>query len=193
MERGRLLLIKAKVKDLSFVFVNIYAPNVGKDRIRLFEMLNNTLGSLSQEDFLIVGGDFNCTLDFVIDRNGEEPHPSSAKVLKEIIAQLGLVDVWREKNKNVRQYSWVKVAVGRISAARLDQFYLHNQCNRVIGAYITPCIISDYQLITVNVIVSETKPQFYYWHFDVNLTQDVNFYEDFKLFWNCWVEGKKRL
>lgn len=191
LENGRLLLIKAKIKERSFVFVNIYAPNIGKDRIKLFEMLKNTLVTLSQEDFLIIGGDFNCTLDFVIDRNGEEPHPASAKVLKAMITQLGLVDVWREKNKNVRQYSWIKAAVGRISAARLDRFYLHNnQCNRVIGAYITPCIISDHQLITVNIILSETKPQFFYWRFDIKLIQDVNFYENFKLFWNCWVEAK---
>ncbi len=27
-----------------------------------------------------------------------------------------------------------------------------------MGVYITPCIVSDHQLITVNVIVSETKP-----------------------------------
>ncbi len=106
LEKGRLLLIKAKIKDVVFVFININAPNVGRDRIRLFEVLKNTLGSLSQEDFVIVGGDFNCTLDFVVDRNGEEPHPLSAKVLKAIITQLGLVDVWREKKK-VRQYSWI--------------------------------------------------------------------------------------
>ncbi len=97
LEKGRLLLIKAKIKDVVFVLINIYAPNVGRDRIRLFEVLKNTLGSLSQEDFVIVGGDFNCTLDFVVDRNGEEPQPLSAKVLKAIITQLGLVDVWREK------------------------------------------------------------------------------------------------
>lgn len=194
LERGRLLLVKAKIKDMCFVFVNIYAPNVGRDRIKLFEKLNDTLCSLSRDVFLIVGGDFNCTLDFVIDRNGEEPHLSSAKVLEKIITQLGLVDVWRDKNKNVRQYSWIKLTVDRISAARLDRFYIYNnQCNRVIGAHISPCIISDHQLITVNVVVSETKPQLYYWRFDVNLTQDVTFYENFKLFWNCWVEEKKRV
>jgi len=191
LEKGRLLLIKAKIKDMCFVFVNIYAPNIGKDRIKLFEMLKDTLVSLSQEDVLILGGDFNCTPDFVIDRIGEEPHPPSVKVLKAITSQFGLVDVWREKNKNVRQYSWLKVAVDRVSAARLDRFYLHNSlCNRVIGAYITPCIISDHQLISMNVVLSETKPQFFYWRFDIKLLQDVNFYENFKMFWNCWVEEK---
>ncbi len=44
LEKGRLLLIKAKIKDVVFVLINIYAPNVGRDRIRLFEVLKNTLG-----------------------------------------------------------------------------------------------------------------------------------------------------
>lgn len=70
LEKGRLLLIKAKIKDISFVFVNIYALNIGKDRIKLFEMLKNTLVSLSQEDFLIIGGNFNCTLDFFMLSGG---------------------------------------------------------------------------------------------------------------------------
>ncbi len=51
------------------------------------------------------------------------------------------------------------MSLGRISAERLDQFYIqNNKCNRVMGAYITPCIISDHQLITVNIILSKTKP-----------------------------------
>ncbi len=49
----------------------------------------------------------------------------------------------------------------------------------------------DPQLITVNVILSETKPQFFYWHFNVHDERFYeHFYEDVKLFWNCWVEQK---
>ncbi len=84
------------------------------------------------------------------------------------------------------------MSLGRISAEPLDQFYIqNNKCNRVMGAYITPCIISDHQLITVNIILSKTKPQFFYWRFNVRLIHDVHFYEHFKLFWKCWVEQKK--
>ncbi len=61
-------------------------------------MLKNILGSLSQEDFVVVGGDFNCTLDFVVDRNGEEPQSVICESF-ESNNHSGL-DVWREKNKN---------------------------------------------------------------------------------------------
>ncbi len=39
-----------------------------------------------------------------------------------------------EKKKKVRQYRWIKVTLGRISAECLDQFYIqNNKCNRVMG------------------------------------------------------------
>ncbi len=47
LERGWLLLIKAKIKVMVFVFFNMHAPNVFRDRIRHFEVLKNTLGSIS--------------------------------------------------------------------------------------------------------------------------------------------------
>ncbi len=131
-------------------------------------MLKNTLGSLSQEDFVIVGGDFNCTLDFVVDWNGDRTTSF-------------ICESFKSNNHSVRVSRCVeRKALGRISAARLDRFYLqNNNCNRVMGAYITPCIISDHQLITVNVILSKTKPQFFYWRFNVRLIHDVHFYENF--------------
>lgn len=51
----------------------------------------------------------------------------SAAYLKEIIAQYGLVDIWREKNKEIKQYTWIKMTDNRVSAARLD-FMLRTQC-----------------------------------------------------------------
>lgn len=34
---------------------------------------------------MVLGGDWNCTLDFTLDRNSEEPYPQSAKLLSSII------------------------------------------------------------------------------------------------------------
>ncbi len=48
--------------------------------------------------FIVAGGDWNCTLDFTLDRNGEEPNAQSATSLAEVIQKLNLSDVWREHN-----------------------------------------------------------------------------------------------
>ena len=44
------------------------------------------------QDQLIIGGDFNFTFDFTLDRTSEEPHPQSAQSLNNIITHLDLLD-----------------------------------------------------------------------------------------------------
>ncbi|CDR18326.1 unnamed protein product [Oncorhynchus mykiss] len=90
----------------------------------LFECLRQELSQVAPEETLVVGGDWNCTMDFTKDRNREEPHSVSVGVLKGIINQFDLVDVWRTKHPNTRQYTRVKVFGARVSAAQLDSFYI---------------------------------------------------------------------
>ncbi len=90
--------------------MNIYAPNIGAERIRLFTKLEDFLRQQPEGDLIILGGDFNCTLDFTQDRNSEEPHAQSALCLANVIKNLNLSDVWREHNLLSRQYTWVKIS-----------------------------------------------------------------------------------
>ena len=61
----------------SLVFINIYAPNNGTERKGFLETVNSSLNGCSSEDFLFLGGDFNCTEAALLDRNHAEPHPAS--------------------------------------------------------------------------------------------------------------------
>jgi len=54
------------------------------------------MNHIPHENFIIVAGDFNCTLDHTVDRNHDEPHLNSAEALKEVIIFYSLVDVWRD-------------------------------------------------------------------------------------------------
>ncbi len=132
LEPGRLLIVRAEIHNMNFIFVNIYAPNLGIE-IRLFSKLEQFLRQQHDGDFVVLGGDWNCTLDFIIDRNGEEPHQMSAICLARLVNNFHLSDVWREKNPLVKQYSWVSFSYDTLSAARLDRFYLsHNMRNRTL-------------------------------------------------------------
>ncbi len=125
---------EVKIDNQLFVFINIYTPNKGSDRILMFRKLGEFLKSYTLDGVLIVGGDWNCTLNFLLDRNNEEPHPLSVSFLKSIIIQNDLVDVWRDKNKEMKQYTWTKVSQGMISVARLDRFYVKRaENNRIMG------------------------------------------------------------
>ncbi len=38
-----------------------------------------------QENVVFMQGDFNCTINSVLDRNHNEPHPLSAEILKKLV------------------------------------------------------------------------------------------------------------
>lgn len=191
IEPGRLLAVKAKVNTHNVIFLNIYANNKGAERSVLFKKIAEFLNTLKQKDIVIMGGDFNCTLDFNMDRNNEETHNQSSAVLENIIKKFELNDIWRTENPSLKQYTWVKVSEETIHAARLDRFYISNNSrNRVCNANIIPNIISDHKMITIDCVLSKQHKVGSYWHFNKKLLQDVVFCANFRLFWQTWQMEK---
>lgn len=151
--KGRGLMVKADIEGSIYCFINVYAPNIGTERIDFF---NNIKKSLEQSDcdYFILGGDWNCTVDFNIDRLSEEPNLQSSKSLKELLLLFGLIDAWRINFPNLKQYTWVKVVDGRMSAARLDRFYLSQDLiSKLTDSSIRAVGFSDHHLIIVTLLL----------------------------------------
>lgn len=147
--RSRLLIVKA-----GFCFVNVYAPNPGPERVCFFTLLEKELVNYHQ-DQLITGGDFNCTLEFTIDRISDEPHPQSthSQTLNSVITHLDLLDAWRVKHPQSRQYTWVRIANGRVSAASLDRLYIsQNLGSRLIYSNINPVGFTKHHLVSKGLV-----------------------------------------
>ncbi len=70
---GRLLRVDVVIHGIDFSFVNVYAPNIGSERVIFFEKLKTALSHISQDRTIVLAGDFNCTLSHTLDRNHEEP------------------------------------------------------------------------------------------------------------------------
>ena len=60
--------------------INVYDPNKDKDSVKFLEALRTTLRTenLDIEENLIVGGDFNCPINPILDKKGGSllPHKS---------------------------------------------------------------------------------------------------------------------
>ena len=140
----------SEIEGFVFCFLNIYAPNRGTERESFFTLLSNELKN-THHDQLIVGGDFNCTLDFYIDRTSGEPHPQSSRSLSNVIIHHDLIDAWRIKHPQTRQYTWVRVRENQVSAVRLDRFYTSKKLiNRILSADIIPVGFTDHHLVVIN-------------------------------------------
>lgn len=97
----------------------MYAPVLSIDRIIFLNVLGDVLRSCT-DDFLFLGGDFNCTENARLDRNHLEPHPASSARLKRHIEAHELKDVGRGFNRKDRQHTWSHSKNNLISLARLS-------------------------------------------------------------------------
>ena len=95
---GRFIILKADIKDKTYVFINVYAPNKDKD----------LSPDLDSEDNIIIGGDFNCPLNPEIDKKGgiTSQRKSVTACIDCLQNQLDLVDIWRIKNPDKRSFTW---------------------------------------------------------------------------------------
>uniref|UniRef100_A0A3B5PPF5 Reverse transcriptase domain-containing protein n=1 Tax=Xiphophorus maculatus TaxID=8083 RepID=A0A3B5PPF5_XIPMA len=183
---GRLLKVIVKYENIKFILLNVYAPVNSSERCVFLEKLANTLLNCVSTDYLILGGDFNCTIDD-LDRNHLEPHLQSRKILKRIIETYDLADVWRFKNGKMRQYSWAHCKENYITLARLDRFYCFGHHLQIFrSCTLCPVGFSDHCMIIGNVFINNLRPKSAYWHFNTVLLNDGCFKKGFCFFWKQW-------
>lgn len=193
IEKGRLLKVKARINDVVFTFINVYAPNIGSRRVLFFKRLKQTILNIDTEDILIVGGDFNCTVDFNNDRNAAEPHPPSSRELAAVLLSGGLLDIWRNLHLNTKQYTWSHNLSQGTVRARLDRFYTpQHSLNTFITAQIIPTSLSDHHCLLVTYIFAKENHSSSHWHFNLKLLQDTVFTQYLKDMWGNWRSQKQQ-
>ena len=154
--------------------VNVYAQNQGPEWVTLFKLSKN-----------------KCCTDVTLDRTGQELHPQSC-FLGQTVKEADLVDAWRRKHPSTRQYTWIKITDHRVSAARLDRFYISTPFSTcVTNCQIHPVGFTDHHLVLVVLLLSPARKAGNFWHFNVKLLNDSNFCGNFKLFWANWGSKKE--
>lgn len=106
------------------VFANVYAPNV--DDVGFLKGFFSSLPDLSSYS-LILGGDFNCWLDPVLDRSSSNPGimSKSASLIQSFLDNYGVTEIWRYLNPNKREYSFFSHSHHTYS--KIDYFLVDNQ------------------------------------------------------------------
>lgn len=190
--KGRLLVVRANYELFNLVFINIYAPNSGPARVQFLNELSAVLSECESEEFLFLGGDFNCTQDDELDRNHREPHAASKRAMTQLIATHSLSDIWREHHTHHRQYTWVHTRENLLSMARLDRFYcFKHHLNVFKKCVILPVGFSDHSIVLCDVFIANIKSKSAYWHFNTALLLDTHFREVFIYFWKGFRERKR--
>lgn len=182
---GRWIMLDLTVDSLRINIMNIYAPN--EDNPCFFEEIHNVLSAQENNQNIIVG-DYNTVLDVSKDRTGMHTfnyHPQALIEIKELIASLDLVDIWRFQNPDSIRYSWRR---GQ-QASRIDYFLISfsllpmvSKCN--IGDRFR----SDHVIITLQVTTAKYPCGRGYWKFNQSCLKDPIFVEKTKEFIEYFFE-----
>ncbi|CAM2100115.1 unnamed protein product [Caretta caretta] len=173
---GHLLHVWACVEGLILNLLNVYAPNAGPERVRFYRQALAFLGTLDPHECLVLGGDFNTTLEGQ-DRSGVETSQAAVGILREIVDHHSLVDVWRDHHPDddvTLTYVWVEEDRSRHSW--LDRIYISRfHLAQAHASSVRPAPFSDHHMVTVTASLHSERPALAYWHFNNSLLEDVGF------------------
>lgn len=95
---GRYIVLNGTILTTQINLISIYAPNV--DDPSFYQ--NFFLTIASYPGHYVIGGDFNCVLNPVVDRSSgiDNTHQQSKKIIIKYLTDLNLVEIWRYLNPN---------------------------------------------------------------------------------------------
>ncbi|CAM2098828.1 unnamed protein product [Caretta caretta] len=180
---GRLLHLRVLMEGLVVNLVNVYALTSGPERLQFYQRASTFLATLDSHECLVLGGDFNTTLEEQ-DRSGTEQNPAATDTLREIVEHHSLVDIWRDHHPDdTSTFTFVWVEAHWSSHSRLDCIYLSRfHLSQAHSSSIRLAPFSDHHLATVTASLCVERPGPAYWHFNNSLLEDVGFRE----FWLAW-------
>ena len=97
-QTGRIISIDLSFNETSFSLCNIYAPNDQRQQQEFIHDLNTYLMSNTDIDNLIIGGDWNVSLQAIDKKGGNPWKPTASRdQLVSMMKEFDLVDAFREK------------------------------------------------------------------------------------------------
>ncbi|CAM4672724.1 unnamed protein product [Lepidochelys kempii] len=159
----------------------------GPERLQFYQQASAFLGTLDSHECLVLGGDFNTTLE-ERDRSGTEQSPAAADTLREIVEHHSLVDIWRDHHPDdTFTFTFLRIEAHWSSHFRLDRIYL--SCFHLSRAHFSSIRLapfSDHHLATMTASLCAERPGPAYWHFNNSLLEDEGFVTSFQEFWLAW-------
>ncbi|CAM4660657.1 unnamed protein product, partial [Lepidochelys kempii] len=186
---GHLLHLRVRMEGLVVNLINICAPTTSPKWQQFYQQVSDFLSTLDSHECLVLGGDFNTTLEEQ-DCSGAELSPAAANILREIAEHHSLVDIWRDHHPDdTSAFTFVWVEAHRSHHSQLDCIYLSRfHLSQAHSSNIRPAPFSDHHLATITASLCAERLGLAYWHFNNSLLEDEGFVTSFREFWLAWRE-----
>ncbi|KAK7168499.1 hypothetical protein R3I93_004723 [Phoxinus phoxinus] len=134
-EGGDYAWVHVEIDQQKYTFVSVYDHDNYNQILSdiMMEILTEGSDKYAFKCRLVIGGDFNTTLDPELDATTDNPdHAERRKTLKELLSIVNMSDVWREKHPGERRYT-------HKSMSRSDYVFMLEDDVK----YVTSCEILD--------------------------------------------------
>ena len=146
---GNYVMVDLDVSSVSIMLINIYAPNMDSPGFILKPIEE------SQQDHLIVCGDFNLVLNPELDSFNyvNINNPRSRQCVLEMLQLHNMKDAFRYLHPTLKRYSWQRR--NPIKQARLDYFIvLESLTDLIADCNIKPGYGSDHSILEINLVIN---------------------------------------
>jgi exonuclease III len=190
-DKGRYIIMRCDIQDNSFILVNVYAPNREQDHNSFLKHLLNEMNTFikDDDDFVILGGDWNFTPTIDIDRMGGNPKlwQYSLNTLENIQLQFDLLDIWRAKHPRTRRYTWRQPRP--LIQSRIDYWLISDNLQPYVDKTdICPGTRTDHSAITLQIKTFEENPPGHsYWKFNNSLIKDLEYTNSVREHFQNWI------
>ena len=107
---GRILIIEVNIDDSVFLLIIIYNANTEPEQLQSLQDLINILETFEdiQNKSVVLGSDFNVTLNPFLDSEGGKPTIEKKAIAKliQITENLDLCDIWRIRNPKRKRFTY---------------------------------------------------------------------------------------
>ena len=169
--------MEAIIQDVPFLLLNIYAPNTTQQS-QFFEKLSDIINEEDhyKECKILLGGDFNMTLNPSLDGLGGNPTLKySVKRLDDTLLENELIDIWRIRNPACRSFTWRQKSP--FIQRRLDYWFISDLLQDDVATVdIVPAIKTDHSaviLVIDSICEQQHGPSF--WKLNNSLLEDNNY------------------
>jgi hypothetical protein len=172
-----------------FRIINIYAPNNEIERKDLFLEIGKWC-----EGNCIVVGDFNVKMDRLdMTRGAIFRSDVSRGVLKKMMLEKGMIDIWREENPEKREFSRRQVVLGDLKQTRIDLVLvkegLRNFMKDIKYVFTT---FSDHAGLTFSVGLDKERTGGGIWCMNAGYLGDEEYGKQLKSLIVCEMEDKQK-
>lgn len=184
-----------QIHNFNFIVLNVYGYNSKAENYILLDRIEERIVhwlTKFPNAYILLGGDFNITLDNMVDRWPPGSYSNMNVKLKMLMQRFDLIDAWRVKHLNSIAFTWCNNS--RSKQSSIDLWLVSQTLEDSLSTDILSTPLTDHKSIQINInLLSMPSVKFYnsYWKLNCSILEHETVIIEVKKLINFfWTKAK---